>query len=333
MINFAVHARRMLALTICALLAACGEAALSSTAANAGAPALSIPIAQLQKSLNCFGPDLSTAAHAPVLLVHGTAETAELEWSWNYVPALAALGWPVCTVSLPNKGMSDIQDSAEVVVYAIREMYRRSEKKVQIIGHSQGGMVPRWSLKYWPDTRAMVDDLVGLAASNHGTLDAVAACTPDCTAAFWQQRTGSAFITALNSGAETYPGIDYTSVYSHYDEVVIPNLDSTGSTSLKGSGANLINVATQDICPNNLAEHLAMGTYDPVAWAVALDALSNVGPGRPARIALTVCANATMPGVDQTAFAANNTANSAGIGATVDSIPPATPRTPLRSRR
>ena len=36
--------------------------------------------------------------------------------------------------------------------------------------------------------RKRVNDLVGLAPSNHGTVDAEAACTASCPAAFWQQR-------------------------------------------------------------------------------------------------------------------------------------------------
>lgn len=37
-------------------------------------------------------------------------------------------------------------------------------------------MVPRWALRFWPDTRAMVDDVIGLDPSHHGTLDAYGVC-------------------------------------------------------------------------------------------------------------------------------------------------------------
>ena len=30
-------------------------------------------------------------------------------------------------------------------------------------------MIPRWALRFWPDTRVMVDHVVGLSPSNHGT--------------------------------------------------------------------------------------------------------------------------------------------------------------------
>src|SRR6476660_9459368 len=73
-------------------------------------------------------------------------------------------------------------------------------RKVQIIGYSQGGMVPRWALRFWPDTRPLVDDDIGLDASNHGTITAEGSCLLNgCAPAVWQQRNTSAFISALNS--------------------------------------------------------------------------------------------------------------------------------------
>ena len=33
-------------------------------------------------------------------------------------------------------------------------------------------MVPRWALKYWPDTRSLVDAYMAIDPSNHGTADA-----------------------------------------------------------------------------------------------------------------------------------------------------------------
>ena len=39
------------------------------------------------------------------------------------------------------------------------------------------------------------------------------------------------------------------------------------------SPLQITNVAVQDICPNDSSEHLALGSYDPVTWALLLDAL------------------------------------------------------------
>src|SRR3954447_22112013 len=100
------------------------------------------------------------------------------------------------------------------MVYAIRTMYARSGRRIAVMGHSQGGMVPRWAFRFWPDTRTMVDDQVGFAPSNHGTADAQGPCTFPCPAAFWQQSNDAEFIKAVNSYQETFPGISYTEIYT-----------------------------------------------------------------------------------------------------------------------
>lgn len=262
---------------------------------------LETPDFNLAASLTC-SPGVDNATRTPVLLVHGTALNARNAFSWNYIPQLNKINFPYCTVDLPQNGMGDVQVAAEHVVYAVREMARRSQQKVQIIGHSQGGMVPRWALRYWPDIRAQVDDLVSLSGSHHGTVLAHALCVPSCSPAIWQQRDSSAFLAALNKDFETLPEVDYTSIYTQLDEVVVPNIGPSASSRLRATGNNLVNVATQDVCPLNLADHLLVGTSDAVAYALAFDAITHDGPADPKRIARSVCTQLFMPGVDQLSF-------------------------------
>jgi triacylglycerol esterase/lipase EstA (alpha/beta hydrolase family) len=101
--------------------------------------------------------------------------------------------------------------------------------KVDLVGHSQGGMMPRYYLKFLGGA-SKVNALVGLAPSNHGTtLDGLNALTtlvpgasnqpcPACS----EQMTGSAFLTKLNAGGDTVPGVRYTVIESGNDEVVTP---------------------------------------------------------------------------------------------------------------
>jgi len=266
-------------------------------------PALSVPPAGLQSSLVC-SMDLQQASRNPLLLVPGTTLTPEANYGWNYMPAFDALGWPYCTVELPLKAMGDIQIAAEHVVYAVREMHRRSGKPVQILGFSQGGMVPRWALKFWPDIRPMVSELVSLSGSNHGTLTAIPTCQQSCSPAYWQQKFGSRFGEALNETAEMYPGIDYTSIYTYTDEVVTPNTPPNASSALRGEG-RVTNVAVQEVCPGSNPDHLALGSYDPLGYALAVDALDHPGPADVTRIAPTACAQTLMPGVDPASFASD----------------------------
>ena len=136
--------------------------------------------------MQCHG-NLAGAAKAPVLLVQGTGSNPPHNFGWNWEPALDELGIPWCTVALPGNGLLDVQDAGEYVVNAIRTMHREAGRRISIIGHSQGGMLPRWALRFWPDTRTMVDDDIGFAASNHGTTGAEPLCTFSCAAADWQQ--------------------------------------------------------------------------------------------------------------------------------------------------
>ncbi len=145
----------------------------------------------------------------------------------------------------------------------------------------------------------MVDDVIGFSGSNHGTtVGGPSICGGGCPPADWQQFAGSNFIQALNSYAETFPGISYTEIYTHTDEVVQPNSGPNASAALHTGGGQITNVATQDICPTDTYEHLGVGTVDPVAYALAVDALTHPGPADPSRIPQSVCLQAFMPGVN-----------------------------------
>ena len=312
-----------------AMLAAAAPARAKEFApANARGPLLSVPRDDLRAALSCEA-GVKDARRQPVLLVPGTTLTPDVEYSWSWEPALRRLAIPFCAIELPDAAMGDIQVAAEYVVYAIRQMHQVSGRRVDVLGHSQGGMIGRWALRFWPGLRTRVDDLIGLAPSNHGTLDAVGVCAAACPAAFWQQRSDSHFTAALNSQRETFKPVDYTVVYTHLDEVVVPNSDASGSSALHGAGAAITNVALQDICPADASEHLAIGTYDDVAYELAVDALTHPGSADPARIPAAACETALMPGVDSSTFATDYANEGAFIAATIASSPTVSEEPPL----
>ena len=291
--------RRCLLATGVVFLLACAGAQADPVYAppSRPGPPLDVPTARLAAAMECSS-GVDHPARAPVLLVPGTGASAHDNFSWNYEPALNSRHIPWCAVTFPYDGNGDIQVNGEYMVYAIRTMYARAGRRIAIVGHSQGGMVPRWALRFWPDTRAMVDDVIGFAPSNHGTTQTQFACQGSCLVANWQQAYMSNFIRALNSYQETFPGISYTDVYTHNDEVVRPNSDDTGSSSLHGGGGRIANVAVQDICPADASEHDFLGTVDAVAYALAVDALDHDGPADPSRIPSSACAQPYMPGIN-----------------------------------
>ncbi len=275
-------------------------------------PRLSVPASRLRAALSCTH-GIAGAARNPILLVPGTDLDPGPNYSWNYERALSAKHWPYCAVTFPYHATGDIQIAGEYVVYALRTIARTAHRRVDVLGYSQGGMVPRWALRFWPDTRALVHDLVAIDPSSHGTLDADAICHGTCSPAEWQQASTSHFIAALNSYVETFTGIDYTVIYSQTDEIVVPNLDASGSSSLHTGAGTIENVAVQQICRGDVSEHLAMGTYDPVAYALAVDAITHETVADPARIPATVCAQRFQPGVDPATFATDYAAYVAAI--------------------
>lgn len=258
-------------------------------------PRLSVPVEDLRRSLECT-ENLRQAKQEPVLLVPATAFEPKEQHGWNYMRQFDQLGRPYCTVTTPKFALEDLQISGEYVVHAIRTMYRESGRRIALLGASQGGVLPRWALRFWPDTRAMVADHIGLAPTNRGTPMGLPLGPPGAwSPGVWQQMYGSAWMTALNTGQETFPGIDYTEIYSHADEAVPFFL-----SPLADDGGRVTNVAVQDVCPGHVAEHVKMGTYDPVGYALATDALTHDGPADLARIDRAVCLQEFPPGVDPT---------------------------------
>lgn len=257
-------------------------------------PALSVPPATLEAALECT--PFEHPQREPVLLVPGTGFSSDTQWSWGYEPSLRARGFDVCSVEIPNLSMDDMQVAGEYVVHAVRAMAQRSGRMVDVLGISQGAMHPRWAVKWWPDVRALVDDLVQFVAPNHGTLfaDAVGVfrCTPSCH----QMKTTSSYNAALNAGDETPGEIDYSSVYTLFDELVHPQLPESTS-ELDGAS----NVAIQDVCPGRPVGHGAT-IFDAVAYQLAMDAFTNPGPVDPGRLDPAVCTELTYDGQDRSRY-------------------------------
>ncbi|MFC3990503.1 esterase/lipase family protein [Actinoplanes siamensis] len=284
-------------------VASSAPAAATRPSATAGKPAAKT---SAPAGLHCTGDPAASAraGRTPVLLIHGTTSNAKANFSWNWDRAFDAEHRAHCDVDLPDSGNGDIQVAAERVVRGIRYLHRAAGARIDLLGHSQGGMIGRWALKYHPDTRAMVDDYVSLAASNHGTREFAVQCAAQtvCSAAYWQQRAGSAFLTALNEGPQTWPGVDYTQIYTRYDEIIVPY-----RLSALPAAPNVTNVAVQELCPLETVEHFGLA-YDNAAWLLGIDAIRHPGPARLSRVSRATCGRPLMPAVNVFLFPSNSAA-------------------------
>lgn len=258
----------------------------------------SVPKAKMKYALECrSGKDVSRRGAGaltgkgrkqPVLLVHGTGTSREQNWGWNYWDTLWARGWEVCWIALPHSALRDIQVSSEYVAHAVKLMRRSSGEKIDVLGHSQGGLQPRWAIKWFASGR-FVADYIALATPNHGTRIANEAsfergCFPSC----WQMQRGSMFIKALNRHVETPGPIHYTSIYTATDQLVQP----VGTQALSGGASNIL---IQDVCPGRSPDHAAIAG-DFVTWLLVRDALLSPGPADPKVVKTHHCARTAMPG-------------------------------------
>lgn len=264
----------------------------ASAAADAGAagPPLETPVAELAAVLSC-SPDLQDAAKTPVLLVPGTAEASEYVYSWGYRKALREEGRPVCVIeALPGQGVGDIQTTAEYAVHAIRQMNDVAGRKVSVIGHSQGGLLAAWALRFWPDLPARVDDVVSLASPYRGSGFADVTCAVGVCPAFARQfRPSAAWVGALTR--EPFPeGPELTSIGSRTDELIWP---APAATAYPGE----VNVMVQDVCPLRAPGHMTL-LADATAYALVRDALANPGAADADRVGTSSCGKAVFDAVD-----------------------------------
>ncbi|MEU8714347.1 alpha/beta fold hydrolase [Streptomyces sp. NPDC048663] len=239
-----------------------------------------------------------SAAHPrPVILVHGTLGNSVDNWL-SLAPYLEDRGYCVFSLDYGQLsgvpvfyGLGPIDKSAEQLsAYVDKVLSATGAAKADLVGHSQGGMMPRYYLKFLGGA-AKVNALVGLAPDNHGATisgltnllpyfpgasDLIKATTPGLA----DQIPGSAFLTKLNAGGDTVPGVHYTVISTKYDEVATP----WQSQFLTGSDVH--NVLLQDLCSLDLSEHVAIGLFDRIAFHEVANALD------PAHATATSCASA-----------------------------------------
>jgi triacylglycerol esterase/lipase EstA (alpha/beta hydrolase family) len=227
----------------------------------------------------------------PVVLVHGTLANEAFSWQ-ALSPELANAGYCVYAFNYGATsltlghfyGLADIAASAaQLSTFVNQVLATTGASKVDLVGHSQGGMMPRYYLKFLGGA-AKVNMLVGLAPSNYGTtVDGLASLYTAFSAgtglslsgiggpALDEQIQGSSFLANLNAGGDTVAGVKYVVIESKYDEVVTPYTNAF----LTGAGAQ--DILLQNQCGFDFTEHLGI-IYDPVALQDVMNALGTDSP-------------------------------------------------------
>jgi hypothetical protein len=276
-----------IAVALCTLIGAAPAAAAD--------PPLTVPKARLDAALHCHGK-LGGATRQPIMLVTGTGATGDEAYAIGK-GAFDAFKHPVCTVNYPSFTTADIQVSVQYLVNGIHAMARQSGERIAVIGISQGGLLPRFALTYWPSLRADVTDVVAAAGTQHGTtlFDPAACAAAGCAPALWQQAAGSKLLAALNAQPDETPGpTAWTTVRSTNDETVQPQTGAHPTSALKGA----TNILIQSVCPGRQVSHIGT-VLDSVTFAAFTDAIAHKGAARISRLPKDVCAQPYAAGLDE----------------------------------
>ena len=234
-----------------------------------------------------------SAAHPrPVVLVHGLLATLGTNWQ-TFGPLLKNNGFCVFGLSYGKQdglpfvgGLQRMEDSsAELAALVDRVLAATGAAKVDLLGHSEGTVMPRWYLKHrggaakvdkyvqmtplWDGTQLAGIGTLSEAAQTLGLGDAVLGLFDGVGCGSCPEfAKGSDYLDDVNGapGGPAVPGITYTEIATRYDELVIPY--ESGFLD----APNVTNILLQDVCATDVSEHLAVA-YSPTVAQLVLNAL------------------------------------------------------------
>ncbi|KAF9337274.1 hypothetical protein BGZ91_009575 [Linnemannia elongata] len=223
------------------------------------------------EGINNYACKLTPAHPRPLLLVHGTTLTLD-SWS-TWAPLLIKEGYCVFGLTYGKYkdvpllgGIAPIENNAqEVANFANNVLTRMNATQLDYIGHSQGGILGRYWIKYL-DGAGKINRMIGVSPIHHGTtlsgittfasalhlLNPVQPLLDTVAPALYQMIVGSPFMQKLNAGGDTSPGVIHSNIATRYDEIVTPwetcYQDAPGVT----------NTLLQDLCLLALNEHISI---------------------------------------------------------------------------
>lgn len=151
----------------------------------------------------------------PVLLVHGIWDTSKV--FCKMIPFLSEGGSKVYDLDLkPNDGTKGLDDLAQQIVDKVDATFA-PEQPFDLLGFSMGGIVTRYYVQRLGGINR-VQRFITLSAPSHGTLIAYFHQGLGCV----QMRPQSDFLRDLNSDAAMLSQIDFTSIWTPLDMMIVP---------------------------------------------------------------------------------------------------------------
>ncbi|WP_059013595.1 esterase/lipase family protein [Streptomyces specialis] len=230
----------------------------------------------------------------PVVLVHATGVSLGSNWA-RIAPTLAneghcvfAFDYGMGLFSFFGRvgGLTGVAGSAGTMdAFVDRVLAATGAEQVDLVGHSQGGMMPHYYIKRLGSAEK-VDSFVAIAPSNHGTsLNGLVNLGESLgllglfnglfdvlgMQGLKDQETGSDFQEALFADGDTVPGVRYTVITTENDSVVTPYTNSFLD------GDDVTNILIQDQCPDSPVGHVGMAFDGPTTENV-VNALGAADP-------------------------------------------------------
>jgi triacylglycerol lipase len=151
----------------------------------------------------------------PVLLVHGIDDTGEV--FHKMAGHLALQGWSVYSLDLvPNNGDVGLDELAKQIGDYVTATFA-PEQRLDIVGFSMGGIVSRYYIQRLGGINR-VQRFITISSPHHGTVVAYGSQRPGCI----QMRPESIFLKDLNSDAAILEQLDFTSIWTPYDLMIVP---------------------------------------------------------------------------------------------------------------
>ena len=162
---------------------------------------------------------MATKQQNPVLLVHGINDTGAVFNKMAFY--LRQQGLSVYTVDLiPNNGSEVLEKLAQQVANYVNDTFATAQP-LDIVGFSMGGIVSRYYIQRLGGINR-VQRFITISSPHYGTIVAYGTWL----AGALQMRPHSDFLNDLNSDVEMLKQLDFTSIWTPYDLMIIPTESS-----------------------------------------------------------------------------------------------------------
>lgn len=234
------------------------------------------------RGMNVPGCRPSRKHPRPVVLVNGTFENSYANWSMT-APALRDAGYCVYGFNYGGSiagrvyGVGDMRGSARELARVVdRVLASTGARRVDLVGHSQGGLMPLYYLSLIGGARK-VRRMIGIEGpvngmSLYGVLTLVAsnpltaALAYAAIPAMADVTTGSRFVRSIARAGLVEPEVRYVSIVSSASGVIaVPEARLPRAPNTK-------NIVLQDVCPLDLADHGTV-VYDDITLRVVMNEL------------------------------------------------------------